>query len=123
MGKLTLEGLLALERAGWHALCESAGSDFYGSLMSEDALMVLVNGTVLDRDAVVSSLRDAPAWDNFDIEEPRVVSISDDAAVLVYRATATRGQEPPFRALMSSVYTVSEDEVHLVLYQQTAATP
>ena len=46
-----LEDLLELERAGWRSLCESTGDRFYGDLMTDDAVMVLANGAVMDRHA------------------------------------------------------------------------
>lgn len=122
MGDLTLDTLVTLEREGWDALCASSGSEFYGALMAENAVMLLVDGTVLDRDAVMASLDDVPGWDHYDIEEPRLVTIGPDSAALIYRATATRGKEPPFRALMASVYARAADGVRLVLYQQTTTT-
>ena len=39
-----------IEHDGWDALCRGTGADFYGTLMTDDAVMVLVNGAVLDRD-------------------------------------------------------------------------
>ena len=44
--------LVRLERAGWDALCTGTGDRFYADLMTSDGLMVLADGSVLDRDAV-----------------------------------------------------------------------
>jgi hypothetical protein len=76
---------------------------------------------VLDRDAVVDSLDQAPAWDSFDLSDLRRVPASVDVAALAYRAVATRQGEKPFEALMSSVYRQRVDDVELVFYQQTLA--
>jgi hypothetical protein len=54
--------LLELERHGWEALREGTGADFYGSVMTDDGVMVLANGAVADRDAVVESLRGSPPF-------------------------------------------------------------
>lgn len=62
MNELDLAQLMRLERRGWDSLTRSAGGGFYRSLMTPDALMVLVNGMVLDRDTIASSLDDAPPW-------------------------------------------------------------
>lgn len=120
MPDLTIDGLLPLERQGWDALCRGAGGAFYGALMTPSALMVLVDGSVLDRDAVVASLDGAPPWDSYDLRDVRRVGLGDDAAALVYRAPAVRGDDPPFVALMASTYVVVDGEPRLVLYQQTA---
>lgn len=119
MTDLTLEEMLAAEHAGWTALCESRGGSFYGSMMSEDALMVVAGGMVLDRSTIAASLDDAPPWDSYEITEARLVRVGDDCAALVYRASSVRGDEPPFTALMTSLYRRDEGELRLALYQQT----
>ncbi len=116
---MDLDELLHLERRGWDALCAGTGSGFYGELMIDDGLMVLAHGFVLDRDAVVASLDDAPAWDEYEIVNPRLVTLDAGSAVLVYTGRASRGDEAPFEALMSSVYVRRGDRWRLALYQQT----
>src|SRR5688572_25665359 len=117
MDAVSLASLAALEREGWDALCRSEGDVFYGRLMTPDALMVLADGSVLDRDAVAASLAQAPPWSRYELTDERLVPVAADAAALVYRARA----EQPFTALMTSVYRVLDGEPRLVLYQQTPA--
>ncbi|HET6301206.1 nuclear transport factor 2 family protein [Microbacterium sp.] len=115
--------LLRLEMAGWESLCDGSGDDFYGRIMTDDGVMVIADGTVLDRDAVVESLRDAPAWSTYEISDERVVSLGADAAALVYTGKASRpGDEAPFTAAMSSVYVKVSGEWRLALYQQTPSS-
>jgi len=115
-----LDELLDLENQGWTSLCDSTGADFYGRLMTPDGVMVLAHGQVLDRDAVLASLDDAPPWRTYEITEERLIRLGDDQAILVYTGRATRdGDEPPFVALMSSVYVRREGAWRLALYQQT----
>ena len=112
--------LLDLERKGWDSLCESTGDVFYGAVMAEDAVMVLANGQVMDRAAVVSALGDAPPWRAYEMSETRFVDLGSDCAALVYVATAHRDdEEPAFVGLMSSVYVRRDDEWRLAVYQQT----
>ncbi|WP_431233440.1 nuclear transport factor 2 family protein [Mycolicibacterium psychrotolerans] len=116
-----LDELLAIERAGWQALCESTGDRFYGDLMTDDALMVLANGSVMDRSAVTSALGQAPPWKSFELSDERVISAGADAAALVYIGTAHRdGADEPFVGAMSSMYHRVDGTWRLVLYQQTA---
>ncbi len=122
MDIMTLPALSTLERQGWDALCNQTGSSFYGSLMTEDAVMVLVNGFTMDRDTVVASLDQAPAWDSYTISDERIVRVGAEATALVYRATAQRAGEEPFEAIMTSVYVKSTDGPRLALYTQTTAT-
>jgi hypothetical protein len=116
-----LDELLDIERAGWQSLCESTGDRFYGDLMTDDAVMVLANGAVMDRAAVTAALGQAPPWRRFDLADSRVISAGRDTAALVYVGTAERdGAEEPFVGAMSSVYHRVDGRWRLVLYQQTA---
>ncbi len=122
MPELTLDHLLSLEHAGWAALCEGRGAAHFGDLMTSDAIMVLANGMVMDRASVVASLDEAPPWDSYEISEPTLVELGEDAAALIYRASAVRSGSEPFVALMSSAYRIVAAEPRLALYQQTTAT-
>lgn len=115
-----LDELLGLEHAGWRSLCEGGGASFYGSVMTEDAVMVLAHGVAMGRDAVVASLEEAPSWSGYRIGDERLVSVGEDAWALVYRGRAWReGEEAVFTALMSSVYIRARGRWRLALYQQT----
>lgn len=112
--------LLDLERRGWDALCDGTGDRFYGEIMTSDAVMVLANGAVMDRDTVVSALAEAPPWRRYAISDERVISIGADAAALVYTGTAYRDpDEPAFVGAMSSVYVRTDGGWRMTLYQQT----
>lgn len=120
---LTLDRLLTLERRGWDALCRSEGGSFYGRVMTPDAVMVLVNGMVLDRATIAETLDDSPPWSWYSIEAVRCIPAGEASAVLVYRATASRaGQAEPFVALMASHYALVGGEPMLTVYQQTTVT-
>lgn len=112
--------LLELEHRGWEALREGTGADFYGSLMTDDGVMVLANGAVADRAAVVEALRGSPPWARFELDSARVVAAGDGAAVLVYTARAWREESgPPFTAAMTSTYARAEGGWRLAVYTQT----
>lgn len=116
--------LVQIERKGWDSLCDGTGGRFYGSLMTSDAVMVLANGAVLDRESVVESLEHAPPWRTYSIDAVRLIHCGPDSAVLVYVGTAYReGDEPAFTGVMSSVYLYLEDAWRLALYQQTPIPP
>lgn len=120
---LALDRLLALERRGWDALCRSEGGSFYGDIMTPEAVMVLVNGMVLDRPTIAETLNDSPPWSSYSIEEVRCIPAGETSAVLVYKATASRaGGAQPFVALMASHYSLVNGEPALSLYQQTTIT-
>ena len=112
--------LLELERAGWDSLCNQAGSAYYGELMLPNALMVLANGIVMDRDLVVSALSESPPWRTYDIGDVRLIEVDNGNAVLVYTGTAYRQADAPaFVGAMSSAYHRTDGGWKLVLYQQT----
>jgi hypothetical protein len=110
--------LIELEHAGWRSLQDGSGSEFYGSLMSEDALMVLADGSVMTRDDVVASLDGAPRWDDYTIDDLRSVAIRDGVVALVYTGTGRRG-DMTFVGVMTSVYVDEGERWRLALYQQT----
>jgi len=115
------EKLLELEHAGWRSLCDGTGDEFYGGLMTDDALMVLANGMVMDRKTVVSALGQSPPWARYEVEDVRLIEIADDVAALVYTGKGWRdGQDQPFVGAMSSVYRRTGDGWKLALYQQSA---
>lgn len=123
MQPLTLADLLDLEHAGWRALCESRGGSFYGELMLPDALFILVDGSLMSRDDVVSSLDGAPGWEHVAISHARALPLGPETTALIYRAEATRADlEQPFIASMSSVYRRLDGRIRLALYQQTTVT-
>lgn len=123
MTRLTLQELLAMEHRGWDSLCESRGGQFYGELMTQDAVMILANGMILDGKTIAASLDDSPPWSTYELEDARLVPTGTDSAALIYRATATRaGDAKPFIALMSSHYRLVDGRHRMTLYQQTTVT-
>lgn len=119
--QLDLDTLLALEKAGWNSLTNQTGGTFYGGMMTDNGVMILVNGMVMDRDTVAGGLNQAPPWDSYEITEPRLVPLNDTAATLIYRSTSRRGDNT-FEALMSSTYVLIDGSPKLAVYQQTTIT-
>jgi hypothetical protein len=114
-----LKELLTLEHAGWSALCKGTGGAFYRNLMTPDGVMVVADGSVMTRDEVALALGSSPSWQSYEIDVPRTVRMGTDAQALIYRGTGRRDGEPPFVAMMTSVYVRSGDEWKLALFQQT----
>ena len=122
MDALSLDALVTLENDGWKSLLTSRGGTFYGELMTPDAVMILVNGMILDRDTIAGSLNEAPAWDTYAIADPRLIALGTDAATLVYHSSSERAGEDAFEATMSSTYRLVDGKARLAVYQQTTIT-
>jgi hypothetical protein len=104
------------EGTGWEALRDGRGAAYYGRKMTADGVMV-VPGTVLDRQQAIDSLRDS-AWDDFELHEPRLVRLGEHAGTLVYRAVATRG-DSRYEAWMSTTYLWQDGGWKVAAHQQT----
>ena len=115
------ERILALEIEGWDALSGTAGADFYRRLLTEDALMVFPFG-VLDREQAIAAIAAAPPWARYRIDEPRVLTLDDDSALVIYRITSRRADETAdFVAVLSSGYVRRDGEWRLAFHQQSPA--
>jgi hypothetical protein len=113
--------LLQLEHDAWNALSTNgAAAHFYERVLADEVLMLLPGDMVIDdRQAVIESMNGAP-WDSFQLADERVLQLTDDAAVVSYRASATR-QGTDYTALFNSTYVRRNGEWKLALHQQTPA--
>lgn len=115
-----MKELFDLEQKGWQALSREgeAGKRFYEFILREDAVMLLPNGMRIEgRERILQSFGTQP-WKTFQIENAKVISLSVNAATLVYRVTAQREGGQPYEALVSSTY-VRDRKWQLVVHQQT----
>lgn len=103
-----LDTLLALEHAVWRALADGA-PDVDEQLLSDDFLGVYPTGYA-GRSDHVGQLRDGPTVAEYDLSDARMVAISDDAALLVYRAAYRRpGRTDREEMYVSSLWCRRED--------------
>ncbi|WP_407561349.1 nuclear transport factor 2 family protein [Streptomyces sp. 184] len=117
---MLLDEIRDLENQGWRSLCNSTGADFYGRVMTSDGLMLLAQGQVLNREQVIDSLNQAPAWDGYDIADERLIPLGEGQVVFVYTGRAHREADgPDFVAVMASTYVRRDGVWRLALYQQT----
>lgn len=115
-----MEELVELEKKGWQALSMEvgAGKRFYEAILREDAVMLFPNGIRIEgKERILNSLGAQP-WKTFHIENVKVVSLSANAATVVYRVTAQREGMHTYSALVSSTY-VRDRKWRLVVHQQT----
>ena len=58
-------------------------------------------------------------WASHTLEEPQVLPVTDDVAVVSYGVVAQREGAPTYSALISSTYVRRGDGWRLALHQQT----
>jgi len=112
--------LVALERQGWQALSDGQGGDYYRVNLAEDALMAFPFG-LMGRDDAIAAMEQAPPWATFELVDPRVVELTEDSAVVVYRANAQRAGQEPYSATISSTFVRRDGRWLLAFHQQTPA--
>lgn len=110
--------LVALEVQAWQALRQGMGADFYQRNLVPDAVMVFPFG-VMTREQTIASLQTAAPWSRYQIEEPHVLSLGEDSAILFYRATAQRTGEPPYIAYLTTAFVKHDGSWRTAFHQQT----
>ncbi|HWB69482.1 MAG TPA: nuclear transport factor 2 family protein [Solirubrobacterales bacterium] len=97
--------------------------DAYERRLSQDALVVLPEGTGLDREATVEAMNASPGWDEFALHERRALALGEDAALLTYRFVGRRGGDT-YQAVLTSAYRRDAAGTwRLVHHQQTPMGP
>ncbi|MFP8883761.1 MULTISPECIES: nuclear transport factor 2 family protein [Streptomyces] len=113
--------LFALEEAGWEAI-SSANGDFYRRLVTPETLVVEHDGVATGDDLVAEIDGNESPFENFRLDDRRLVPLSPDSAVVTYRATADVTGRGTFRLYMSSVWVRREEGWKLMFHQQTPAS-
>lgn len=116
-----MQELIELEEEGWRALSSegNAGKKHYESVLHDDAVMLFPGGMRIEGKGQILASLAAQPWQRYQIEAPKVITLSEDAALLIYRVTAQREGQDPYEALISSAYVRSSGQWKLVFHQQT----
>jgi hypothetical protein len=115
------EELLAQEDEGWRALSSDGGgaAAFYGRVLDDRIAMLLPGGLKIDdRNKAIEMMSGQP-WDWYRIEDGRVMSLTDDVAVVLYTAAAQRGDDPVYSAQMASTWVRRDGAWRLAIHLQT----
>jgi hypothetical protein len=113
-----VDELVALETAGWDALCTTRGADFYDELLTDDAVMLFPMGH-FDRAAALEAIRKSPPWSSYQVDFVQVTHPTSDVGIVTYRAVARREGSDPYEAWMSSTYVRDRARWRLALHQQS----
>ncbi len=107
--------LLAIENELW-----SGGAESYLRNLDEDCLVAFTEmAGVPTREEVAASVQGGPRWREVEIEVEGLLRPTPEVAVLAYRASATRGEDERYRALVSSGYVRRDGVWKLMFHQQT----
>ena len=106
--------LTTIERELW-----TGGPDAYERNLDADCLVAFTEmAGVSSRDAVAGTVEGGDRWKDLEIEVQGLLRPIPDVAVLTYRASATRGDDERYRALVSSGYVQRDGEWKLMFHQQ-----
>jgi hypothetical protein len=110
------ERLLELEEAFW-----TGDAGVYRQNLTDNALMVFPQPAgVLTRDQTLETITAGPRWAAVDFDDVHLVRLTDDAAVLTYKASAHRpDDDSAYAPLASSVYVRQGGAWTLAFHQQT----
>ena len=111
--------LMALEADFWQASADG-DADTIAGILADDARLIGSFG-VLDKATTVDINRQGQgAFLFWEIQpEPELVTLTPTTAAVIYRAKAQRPEQEPFTILMSSTYTVIDNQWQLILHHQT----
>jgi hypothetical protein len=115
--KSPANNLEMLERQGWEALSGTSGAAFYEDVMADDGLMVFP-GLVMDKRASIDVIGKASPWLSYELSDVRIATVGD-VGLVTYRAVGQRLGQPPYEAVMSSVYVRRGTQWQLLLHQQS----
>lgn len=107
--------LLALEEEFW-----KGDSVFYQQKLTEDCLMVFPDPVgVLSRKEIITSIAQSQRWSEIVFDKVRVISLSEEAIILTYFASAVREDGSSYKTYATSIYQNINDTFLLAFHQQT----
>jgi hypothetical protein len=114
--RMSLENeLLELEKRFW-----TGGADFYREHVSDHCLLAFGEmAGVMNKEDIAATVKEGQRWRDLDVDKAGMVKLADSAAILTYRARATRSSGEPYEALVSSAYVKRGSEWKLAFHQQT----
>lgn len=115
-----LDHLVDLERRGWNALASGQAGPYYREHLTRDALMAFPFG-VLTREQAIDAMESAPPWSTYEMQDPRVIALTPDSGVVLYRVVAQRAEQPPYSAMISSAFVRRDGSWQLAFHQQSPA--
>lgn len=110
---MDMDGLWMVERAFW-----LDGVEAYEANLHDEAVMVFPGLGILDREAIIDSIRHAPRWTQLEMSDQRAIT-AGTMAVLAYAAEGRREGAEPYRARCISTYVKQPEGWRMISHQQT----
>ena len=111
--------LLDLEDEMWRANREGDGS-FYERVLRDDALVVSKWGVAPKAAILPGVSKNDNAYVKTELSDRKVLRITDDSALVTYKAEVTNAEGVTFEAFATSVYAREGDQWRSVFHQQSA---
>jgi hypothetical protein len=109
--------LFELERLFWS---EVADTDFYRSHITDNVVMVFpAPYGIMERDATLAAVEAATRWEACDFMDMHLVELTEDSAVIAYRADARRPDGSTYATFATSSYVKQAGSWKLAVHQQT----
>lgn len=118
---ITRSVLIDLENQAWAAL-KNGDADFYQNYLSENAVAISSSG-IMERDDLIKQAKEKRSpVQGYRLENPRVIIMTKDAAIVTSRATVVMkqdGKDINISTYSTTVYARINGEWRAVLLQQT----
>jgi hypothetical protein len=113
--------LLSLEFELWNTMTASVDREAYfrERLIEDGGMTVMKPHGMMTRDACIKAAAEAPPVIDFRIDEPRVVRLTEDSGIVVYRMVHRREGQPTLAGGVTSVYVRREGRWWLAYHQVT----
>lgn len=108
------DDLLSIERELW-----KGEADAYRQNLDDDCLVAFTEmAGVSTREDIAGMVEGGPRWRDVELEVEGFLHLTEEVAILCYRASAVRGEDR-YRALVSSGYVRRGDAWKMMFHQQT----
>jgi hypothetical protein len=112
---MTGDDLFEIERNFW-----TGDAEFYRRNLDEKCLVVFTEMSgLMARNDIAATIKDASRWQKLHIDDKSSLALSDDVALLSYRANAMRDKGETYQALVSSAYVRRGGQWKMAFHQQT----
>lgn len=112
---MTGDDLFEIERNFW-----TGDAEFYRSNLDEKCLVVFTEMSGLKaRNDIAAMIKNGRRWQKLQIDDRNVLSLSDDVALLSYKASAVRDNGEAYEALVSSAYVRRDGQWKMAFHHQT----